>query len=464
MISEVIGLWYLYGTGITVITPLGIANTHNHNGAWSWIMATSQYLRPAGLLEVTKSYLTPDVVRHASSAIGEPESATRQSLLSAVPTVLSGVTRMASSPQGASGLSSTLREGGFESVVSNPSALFTSGSSASRIAVLGQQLVSRIFGSKSSMVSDAVAKSSGVSTNSANRVLSFAAPLVMGVLSRHVISQGLNATGLSSLLADQKDEISNATPPGVLRVLDSSGPTMVPSTTSAGAVPKDLYREGHEEFSQMGRTALPQTTGGGRIGWLPWLLFALVGLGLLFFLRGRPVQRGVDVATQQTANAGKAIGNAAGQAAGALTSLTLPGGVHLSVPAGSINDNLATFLASSAPAPRTFIFDHLNFESSSTDLTPASVPTVNALGSILKAYPNSRVQLAGYTDNTGDPQANRTLSLNRALAVRSMLMNQGIGSERVVAIGLGEDHPAAPNDTEEGRARNRRLELTVTAK
>jgi outer membrane protein OmpA-like peptidoglycan-associated protein len=371
---------------------------------------------------------------------------------------------MASSPQGSSGLATTLREGGFESVVSNPSALFTSGGSASRIAVLGQQLVSRIFGSKSTMVSDAVAKSSGVSTNSASRVLNFAAPLVMGVLSRHVTSQGLNATGVSNLLADQKDEISSATPPGVLRVLDSSGPTMVTSTSSAAALPKDLYREGREEFSRLGRTSLPQTTGGGRTKWLPWLLFALVALGLLFFLRGRSVRQGADVASQQAANAGRAIGNAAGQAAGALTSLTLPGGVHLSVPEGSISYNLATFLGSSEAAPRTFVFDHLNFESSSTDLTPESVPTVNALGSILKAYPNSRIQLAGYTDNTGDPQANRTLSLNRALGVRAMLINQGIGSERVVAIGLGEDHPVASNDTEDGRARNRRLELTVTAK
>ena len=427
-------------------------------------MATSQYLRPAGLLEVTKSYLTPDVVRHASSAIGEPESATRQSLLSAVPTVLNGLTRMTSSPLGASGLATTLREGGFESVVSNPSALFTSGSSASRTAVLGQQLVSRIFGSKSTLVSDAVAKSSGVSANSANRILNFAAPLVMGVLSRHVTSQGLNASGVSNLLAEQKGEISNATPPGVLRVLDSSGPTVVSSTSSAVALPKGLYREGRAEFSQLGRTGLPQTTGGGRTRWLPWLLFALVGLGLLLFLRGRSVQRGIDVATQQTANAGKAVGKVSGQAAGTLTSLTLPGGVQLSVPAGSMNYNLATFLGSNAAAPRTFVFDRLNFEPSSTDLTAESVPTVNALASIVKAYPNSRVQLAGYTDNTGDPQANRILSLNRALTVRAMLINQGISPERVVAIGLGEDHPVAPNDTEEGRARNRRLELTVTAK
>jgi OOP family OmpA-OmpF porin len=249
-----------------------------------------------------------------------------------------------------------------------------------------------------------------------------------------------------------------------LRILDSSGPTVVASTSSAAAVPKDLYREGREEYSQLGRTSLPQTTGGGRTKWLPWLLFALVALGLLFFLRGRSARQGVDVASQQATNAGRAIGNAAGQAAGALTSLTLPGGAHLSVPAGSINYNLATFLGSSEAAPRTFVFDHLNFESSSTNLTPESVPTVNALGSILNAYPSSRVQLAGYTDNTGDPQANRILSLNRALAIRAMLINQEIRPDRVVAIGLGEDHPVAANDTEDGRARNRRLELTVTRK
>jgi outer membrane protein OmpA-like peptidoglycan-associated protein len=194
------------------------------------------------------------------------------------------------------------------------------------------------------------------------------------------------------------------------------------------------------------------------------LLFALVGLGLLLFMRGRSVRNAADVATQQAKNAGNAIGNVAEQAEGALTSIALPGGVHLSVPKGSVSYNLATFLGGSEGAPRTFVFDHLNFVSSSTDLTSDSVPTINAIATVLKAYPSSRVQLAGYTDNTGDPQANRRLSLDRANAVKGMLAEHGVSSDRMVAVGLGQDHPITSNDTENGRAQNRRLELTVTLK
>jgi hypothetical protein len=57
-------------------------------------MAVSQYLRPQGLVDAARSYLTPDAIRSTSAAIGEPESATRQALFAAIPSVLSGVTRM----------------------------------------------------------------------------------------------------------------------------------------------------------------------------------------------------------------------------------------------------------------------------------------------------------------------------------------------------------------------------------
>jgi len=170
------------------------------------------------------------------------------------------------------------------------------------------------------------------------------------------------------------------------------------------------------------------------------------------------------MATRQGTNIGNAVGNAARGAEGALSNLTLPGGVRISVPRGSMNYNLASYLAGNEATPKTFVFDHLNFQSATTDLTPESTSTVNSLASILKAYPNARVQLAGYTDNTGDPQANRRLSLDRANAVMSMLGAQGVSSDRMHAVGMGSDHPVASNDTEEGRAQNRRLELTVTSK
>ena len=78
------------------------------------------------------------------------------------------------------------------------------------------------------------------------------------------------------------------------------------------------------------------------------------------------------------------------------------------------------------------------------------------LSQILKAHPNAQVRLSGYADNTGTRAANQKLSLDRANAVKAMLVTSGIAPERIATKGYGQDRPIAPNDTEEGRARNRR--------
>ena len=72
-------------------------------------MAASEYLRPGNLVETVRSYLTPDVVRNASSLVGEPESSTHRALQSAVPTMLSGLVNTASTQEGASGLAAMIR-------------------------------------------------------------------------------------------------------------------------------------------------------------------------------------------------------------------------------------------------------------------------------------------------------------------------------------------------------------------
>jgi K(+)-stimulated pyrophosphate-energized sodium pump len=86
---------------------------------------------------------------------------------------------------------------------------------------------------------------------------------------------------------------------------------------------------------------------------------------------------------------------------------------------------------------------------------------VDALISILKAYPAVQVRLEGYTDNTGNAEANQKLSQDRAEAVKTMLVNGGIDAGRLTTAGYGQDKPVASNDTDEGRAKNRRTELVV---
>jgi outer membrane protein OmpA-like peptidoglycan-associated protein len=320
-----------------------------------------------------------------------------------------------------------VRDGGFGSALGNPTALFGGGTTTSNMTSVGQSLISKIFGNKASAVTDSLASSSGVKSSSAGTLMTLLAPLTLGVVGKLAGSQGLNAAGIADLLHGQKREIAAAAPSGVSHILGLGG-----GPVSATA-PSALYEE--------------RAVSGAR-RWLPLLLVALAALGLLGYL----ISRGRG-----------AVERAAETARGAMSSVTLPGGVSLSVPEGSMNYNLANYLASGSGAPKTFVFDHLNFETGSTQLTPDSGKTVDNLSAILKAYPRAQIQLAGHTDNTGSPETNRQLSLDRANAVKTMLVSSGIDANRISTVGFGQDQPLASNDSEEGRAKNRRTELTVTS-
>ena len=83
------------------------------------------------------------------------------------------------------------------------------------------------------------------------------------------------------------------------------------------------------------------------------------------------------------------------------------------------------------------------------------------LSTILTAYPTTEVQLGGYSDSRGDIADNTKLSLDQAETVKAALIRSGIDAPRLTTAGYGQAHPRASNDTEEGRAKNRRLELVV---
>ena len=93
-------------------------------------------------------------------------------------------------------------------------------------------------------------------------------------------------------------------------------------------------------------------------------------------------------------------------------------------------------------------------------------PAKNALSRFatsLKNDPNTNVQIFGHTDNTGSRAVNEKLSKQRADAVLNYLQNNGVASSRMESYGLAYDYPVASNDTKEGRAQNRRVEVYITA-
>ncbi len=103
----------------------------------------------------------------------------------------------------------------------------------------------------------------------------------------------------------------------------------------------------------------------------------------------------------------------------------------------------------------------VNFAPDSTDLDDRSQVVLNSAAESIKQVPGSQVQIVGYTDNDGSPEANLELSQDRADAVKDYLVGRDIPADDLTTLGRGEEDPLVPNDTPENKARNRRIELIV---
>ncbi len=102
----------------------------------------------------------------------------------------------------------------------------------------------------------------------------------------------------------------------------------------------------------------------------------------------------------------------------------------------------------------------VNFQTNSAELTEDSVEILDRVAGTLVANPEIAVEIAGHTDSDGDAAYNIDLSQRRAETVMSYLVESGVATERLTAAGYGEEQPIASNDTAEGKAMNRRVELT----
>lgn len=87
---------------------------------------------------------------------------------------------------------------------------------------------------------------------------------------------------------------------------------------------------------------------------------------------------------------------------------------------------------------------------------------LRAVAASLNRYPNSIVNVIGHTDNVGDAAYNQNLSEQRARAVANVLIGAGVSAGRINIVGRGEDQPVASNQTSDGRAQNRRVEIVIT--
>ena len=104
---------------------------------------------------------------------------------------------------------------------------------------------------------------------------------------------------------------------------------------------------------------------------------------------------------------------------------------------------------------------NVTFRTDSAELNAQFYKVLDGVAQVAKKYDKTIIEVAGHTDSTGTAEYNRQLSQRRASSVANYLVSRGVGQARIMTAGGGEDHPIASNATDQGRAANRRVEITL---
>jgi len=162
---------------------------------------------------------------------------------------------------------------------------------------------------------------------------------------------------------------------------------------------------------------------------------------------------------------GAVIGGVVGGAKGAAIGAATGGAVGAAI--GNYLDKQAQELAKVAETERTQdgivvkLQNQLLFDTGKTELKPDAIDQLTKLGDILAKYPEDRIRVQGHTDDVGSNELNQNLSTKRADEVRDVLLERGVKPTQMLVMGVGEASPIAPNTTEDGRQKNRRVELRI---
>jgi outer membrane protein OmpA-like peptidoglycan-associated protein len=385
------------------------------------------------LIDLAKGFLSPELIEKASGLVGENSATTRRALDAAVPTVVTGVAERAATPSAAESLIGLLRGSGLVGAM-GPILDKLQGMGGEELVEYGKDLLGRIIGPRLGASTDVAAAATGVKSSTMSSLMGMVAPLVLGAIGHQVHSRNMSPSDLSTMLTEQKSLAAKAFPTG-------------PSTPA------------RERMSSTAPVAEREAAASSAARWLPLLLIPLVIIGAVLS------RRRAERVPQETPGLGAGITPEAPSieppaVAPPVAAPPAHVGPVIDVPAVA---GVEEFLESKGTgASKHFVLEDLNFEFATTHLTSKSVATVDQLAQVLKAHPDARIEVQGHTDNVGQPAANQHMSLQRANAVKSALTARGVSADHVTTKGLGEEHPIAPNDTPEGRAKNRRTEIVVT--
>ncbi|MFT4536491.1 MAG: OOP family OmpA-OmpF porin [Saprospiraceae bacterium] len=476
------------------------------------------------LLDMLKDQVSGPLAKQASEFLGESEENVTSALGGIFPAILGSVIDKSSKPAEASGLMDMIG-GLDMNMLGDIGGLFGGGaSSVNGLLNSGGGIVESLLGDKMGGIASMISKLSGIKSGSTSSLMKMAAPFLMGIIGKQIKGKGLGfLTDMlmgqkESVAAALPSGMDNLLGLNFAGMGDSLRGAAASVTGAAGATVSGLYDTANNAAgaatgaiaagadATRGAVASVASASGNvagaagdaaksGLGWIKWALPILLIGGLAWwFITGQSPKDAVGDAGETIENMADKTGDVAKDLAGSITgaaeNAAASSGDAMNSASRSVSNfakgafatineagktalDKITFAANSAGSQMMeFIdggfngdgkvtFTNLTFTSGSDKIYGDSGVEIDNLAAILNAYPDVKINVAGYTDNTGDSAANKTLSENRAKSVKQRLMDAGIAPSRVATQGFGAANPVATNDTKEGQAQNRRIEVTI---
>lgn len=411
------------------------------------------------IIDLIKGQLGSALVTQAASQLGESESGISKAIGGLLPAVVGGLANNSNNPAVLDAISNAPAQGVLGNLL---------GLASDNTWVQG--LLTSIFGDKLSGLVNSIATYAGISSNSSASLLNLVTGATIGSVGKYAADNNLDQAGISGLLNDQKGIVSSLLPAGLslasLNVgdwakgykFDNDNETI--KTTPTTPLPDPVHQE--EKKIEVTKSVAdggtfpdrPTAASDGGSIW-KWLLPLLLLIAAAYFLWKQCEKKETTTTTTvagdtlSTSNDTAAMQN---DTAATMTSTRVDENIDLNGTSlkgykGGMEDNMISFLKSGAYASaaddaalkdKWYDFDHVNFKmGSASELEAGSQGQLENLVAILKAYPDAKIKIGGYTDKVGNEAANVKLSGERATYIKDWLAKQGVGSQVLGAEGYG---------------------------
>jgi outer membrane protein OmpA-like peptidoglycan-associated protein len=420
------------------------------------------------IINLIKEQLSPELVSKTATQLGESESGVSKAIGGLLPAILGGFVNQSQNTN----ILNSISEANSSGILGN---LLGNSSNNSIIT----NVLSSIFGDKVNSLINLISSHSGVSNTSAHSLLNLVTGATLGSIGKYATDHHLDNNGISNVLGEQKSLISSLLPAGLslgaLGLGDLFG-TAKENLSATSEKVSHAHSGVRKETPKVAYSPSNHNNDEGGSFW-KWLL-PLILLGLASWFLWKQCEK-KDASVAEVTDSKIVVQEpATNPYSDSISETTIKktdtdidlNGTKIKGFAGGMEDQLITFLKTdgyknaandTALKDKWYSFDKVNFKIGKSDqLEEGSQIQLDNLVAILKAYPEAKIKIGGYTDKTGNEAENVKLSQARADYIKAALTKSGVGAQVLSAEGYGSKFATVPAEaTNNERATDRKMAI-----